>query len=59
MMLYVLILEYMNYAGDRVEQYLPVYETLELCKYWGDYFDSTLRTLHGATKVVWSCKAVD
>lgn len=54
--MYTLWMDYINYAGESVHLYWPLYDNLYECTWYGGFFSRFLETLNGATDIVWNCK---
>ena len=54
--MFVLVLEYMTAHGDRVESWLPVFDSVSECEWWRVFLTKMLEDNH-ATNVVATCQA--
>jgi len=55
-MTFALRLEYINYVGDTVVQYLPVFRSMDECGWWQEFL--TNMVTGKATVISAVCKAV-
>lgn len=55
---FTLVLEMFNYKWDTVGLYLPLYETMTECQWWGIHLSHIFREYHDAIVFVNKCVAL-
>lgn len=55
---HALDIEWINYAGQVVSQYLPLYTSYQDCVWWGDFFKELIEKYNGGHVKEWTCKPI-